>query len=74
MPDRKCLGRSHRPGTLFERLIADVHETQAAPGLNVFVAIAADVEGRAAVEVAVTMVVMPMTVPTMAKAWCPPWP
>lgn len=43
---------------------ADVHETQAAPGLNVLVAIAADVEGRAAVK---AMVVMPVTVvPTVA--------
>ena len=57
-------------GILLEHLVsADVHETQAAPGLNVFVAIAADVEGRAAVKVAVTMVVMPMTVmPTVAVA------
>ena len=55
-------------GILFEHLVnADVHETQAAPGLDVLVAISADVEGRAAVEMAVTMVVMPMTVmPTMA--------
>lgn len=46
---------------------ADVHETQAAPGLDVLVAIAADVEGRTAVEMAVTMVMMTMTVmPTMA--------
>lgn len=37
---------------------ADVDEAQAAPGLNVFVAIAADVEGRAAIKMAVTMVVM----------------
>ena len=50
-------------GILFQHLVrADVHETQAAPGLNVLVAISADVEGRAAVEMAVTVVVMPMTV------------
>jgi hypothetical protein len=55
-------------GILFQHLIrADVHETQAAPGLNVLVAISADVEGRAAVEMAVTVVMMPMTVvPTVA--------
>jgi hypothetical protein len=42
---------------------ADVHETQAAPGLNVPVAIAADVEGRAAEKMTMTMVtVMAMTV------------
>jgi hypothetical protein len=42
---------------------ADVHETQVAPGLNVPVAIAADVEGGAAEEMTVTMVaVMAMTV------------
>jgi hypothetical protein len=50
-------------GILFQHLVrADVHETQAAPGLNVLVAISADVEGRAAIEMAVTVVVMPMTV------------
>jgi hypothetical protein len=55
-------------GILFQHLVrADVHETQAAPGLNVLVAISADVEGRAAVEMAVTVVVMSMTVvPTVA--------
>jgi len=54
-------------GILFQHLVrADVHETQAAPGLDVLVAISANVEGRTAVEVAVTMV-MPMTMmPTMA--------
>lgn len=65
----KCPGRSHRPGAFsWQYLVgADVHETQAAPGLNVLVAIAADVEGRTAVEMAVTMVMMTMTVmPTMA--------
>ncbi len=42
---------------------ADVHETQAAPGLDVPVAIAADVEGRTAEEMSVTMVpAMAMTV------------
>ena len=46
---------------------ADVHETQAAPGLNVLVAISADVEGRAAVEMAVTMVAVTV-VSTMAMA------
>ena len=57
-------------GILLQHLVgADVHETQAAPGLNVLVAISADVEGRAAVEMAVTVVVMPMTVvPTVAMA------
>ena len=56
-------------GILFQHLVrADVHETQATPGLDVFVAIAADVEGRAAIKMAVT-VVMPMTVvPTVAMA------
>jgi hypothetical protein len=39
---------------------ADVHETQAAPGLDVLVAIAADVEGRAAEDVAVTMMAVTM--------------
>ncbi len=55
-------------GILFQHLVrADVHETQAASGLNVLVAISADVEGRAAVEMAVTVVVMSMTVvPTVA--------
>ena len=38
---------------------ADVHETQAAPGLNVLVAISADVEGRAAEDVALSM--LPVT-------------
>lgn len=42
---------------------ADVHKTQAAPGVNVPVAIAADVEGRAAEEMTMTMVaVVAMTV------------
>ena len=70
MRDRKCPAVHTRPGhSPPSLLVADVHETQAAPGLHVFVAIAADVEGRAAVEMAVTMVVMPMTVmPTMAMA------
>jgi len=78
-PAKTCrpdTGRKNAPavhtgrGILFEHLVrADVHETQAAPGLNVLVAISADVEGRAAVEVAVTMVMMPMTVmSTMAMA------
>jgi hypothetical protein len=71
MRDRK-MPRPFTPagGILFQHLVrADVHETQAAPGLDVLVAISADVEGRAAVEMAVTMVVMPMTVmPTMAMA------
>jgi hypothetical protein len=55
-------------GIVFQHLVrADVHKTQAATGLDVPVAISADVEGRAAVEMAVTVVVMPMTVvPTMA--------
>lgn len=65
----KCPAVHAGRGILLQRLVADVHETQAAPGLHVFVAIAADVEGRAAVEMAVTMVVMPVTVmPTMAMA------
>ena len=77
-PAKTCrpdTGRKNAPavhtgrGILFEHLVrADVHETQAAPGLNVLVAISADVEGRTAVEMAVT-VVMPMTVvPTVAMA------
>lgn len=42
---------------------ADVHKTQSAPGVNVPVAIAADVEGRAAEEMTMTMVaVVAMTV------------
>jgi hypothetical protein len=51
-------------GILVEHLVgADVHETQAAPGLDVFVAIAADVEGRTAVEAteAATVVAAMMT-------------
>lgn len=48
-------------GILFDRSVsADVHEAQAAPGLNVLVAISADVEGRTAVEQAVTMVAVTM--------------
>jgi hypothetical protein len=55
-------------GILLQHLVgADVHETQAAPGLNVLVAISADVEGRAAVEMAVTMVAVTV-VPTVAMA------
>ena len=55
-------------GILFQHLVrADVHETQATPGLDVLVAISADVEGRAAVEMAVTMVAVTV-VPTVAMA------
>ena len=70
----KYPGRSHRPGHLLRTWVlqyldlvtADVYETQAAPGLDVLVAISADVEGRAAVEMAVTMVMMAMTVAAVA--------
>ena len=58
-------------GAFCWRLVADVHETQAAPGLDVLVAIAADVEGRAAVEMGVTEVLavsMSVTVAVMAVA------
>ena len=62
MRDRK-MPRPFTPAGAFSwqtSVSADVHETQAAPGLDVLVAIAADVEGRTAVEVAVTMVPVTM--------------
>ena len=49
---------STRPALIqhLDLVTADVHETQAAPGLNVLVAISADVERRAAEEMTVTVV------------------
>jgi hypothetical protein len=63
----KCPGGSHRPEhSPHHSVSADVHETQAASGLNVLVAIAADVEGRTAVEMTVTMMVAVMAMTVMA--------
>jgi hypothetical protein len=54
-------------GILVEHLVgADVHETPAAPGLDVFVAIAADVEGRTAVEATEAATPMPAMMTTVA--------
>lgn len=47
---------------LFHSISTDVHKTQAASGLNVLVAIAADVEGRAAEEMTMAMAVVAMAV------------
>jgi hypothetical protein len=63
----KCPGRSHRPGHVHQHLVgADVHETQTAPGLDVPVAIAADIEGRAAIEAPEAATPMPAVMATMA--------
>ena len=59
------------PSVSFDRSVsADVDEAQTAPGLNVLVAISADVEGRAAVEEPVTMAVaiVPAMTMTMVTA------
>jgi hypothetical protein len=66
--------RSHRPGIFdpsvsFDRSVsAYVDEAQAAPGLNILVAISADVESRVAVEQPVTMAVVPAVTMTMVPA------
>jgi hypothetical protein len=66
---RECVAQKNAPAVHTGRGIfldlsesADVHEAQAAPGLNVPVAISADVEGRAAEEAMMAVTVMTMTV------------
>jgi hypothetical protein len=74
--NEKCPGRYTGrgifvPSVSFDRSVsADVDEAQTAPGLNVLVAISADVEGRAAVEKPVTMTVamVPAVTMTMVTA------
>lgn len=54
-------------GTFFADLVgADVHETQTASGLDVLVAVAADIEGRAAIEAPEAATPMPAVMATMA--------